>query len=417
MKSGSSTPMTAQREVPNDANASGRSFGTEEIQLLKDVLERGILISQYGKIVPQLEQAFADWCGVKNCIAAASGTAAIHCAIAAVDPAPGDEIISSPITDMGGVMPILFQTAVPIFADVDPKTCNVTAETIAQRITKRTRAIIVTHLFGLPVDMDPILDLACKHNIMVIEDAAQAFGATYKGRKIGTIGDIGCFSLQQGKHITCGEGGLVVTKNERMARHIRLFHDKGWGFADAKPDHEFLALNYRMTELQGAVALAQLPRLDEFVQRRRNMAEMLTAALSDLHGISCPRDSRDSTHVYWRYPIRVEQPLDGPALDRISNALRQIGARTAPRYTQKLAFEYGFLRNRTMFGGSGFPFMGPQRQNGAELMYDRSYYPGAVAGLERLLCIAWNERFDESTVDLIAKTIRGVVKHDGNGTV
>lgn len=416
MKMSSNKPAVTPIEVPNDANASGRSFGEEEVRLLKEVLERGILISQYGKIVPQLEQAFADWVGVKNCIGVASGTAAIHCAIAAVDPAPGDEIISSPITDMGGVMPIPYQGAVPIFADVDPKTCNITAETIAPRITKRTRAIVVTHLFGLPVDMDPIMALATKHNLMVIEDAAQAFGATYKGRKIGTLGDIGCFSLQQGKHITCGEGGLVVTQNERLGRYIRLFHDKGWGFADAKPDHEFLALNYRMTELQGAVALAQLPRLDEFVQRRRTMGAMLTEALSDLEGIACPQDSNDATHVYWRYPIRIEHPLDGPALDRISNALRQIGARTAPRYTQKLAFEYGFLRNRTMFGGSGFPFVGPQRNGGAELLYDRTYYPGAVAGLERLLCIAWNERFDESTVELIANTIRGVVKDDGNGT-
>ncbi len=392
--------------VPNDANASGRSFGNEELRLLKDALERGGLVSQYGKIVPELEKTFAEWVGADHCVAVSSGTAAIHAAVAAIDPAPGDEIVTSPITDMGGVMPILYQSAVPVFADVDPRTCNVTAETIAERITDRTRAIIVTHLFGLPVEMDPVLDLARSKGIPVIEDAAQAFGARYKGRAIGTIGDIGCFSLQQGKHITCGEGGCVVTSDERLARTIRRFHDKAWDFGEPGSDHYFLALNYRMTELQGAVALAQMGRLDEFVEHRRRMADRLTDAIADVHGLICPGDTEHATHVYWRYPLRVEPPLDGPGLDRLSQALREIGARTAPRYTQKLAFEYAFLRDRRMFGGSGFPFVGPQREGTRPLLYDRQYFPGAAAGLANLLCIAWNERIDEPVVDWIAETIR-----------
>ncbi len=403
------SPMTM---VPNDADASGRSFGEDDIRLLREVLDRGVLISQYGKVTPALEKAFAEWCGMPFCTAVASGTAALHCAIAAVDPKPGDEIISSPITDMGAVMPILCQGAVPVFADVDPVTCNVTAETIAARISPRTRAIIVTHLFGLACDMDPIMALAKKHGILVIEDAAQAFGATDKGRKVGTIGDIGCFSLQQGKHITCGEGGLVVTRDEARARFIKLFHDKGWGFGDAQPDHEFLALNYRMTELQAAVTMAQLPRLDEFVARRRELAARLTARLAPVEGIICPPDSEECAHVYWRYSIRIVEPLTGAVLDRMSNALRRIGARTAPRYTQKLAFEYGFLRNRKMFGGSGFPFTYECRRGGIELRYDRAFYPGAVDGLNHLLCIGWNERYDESVVDLIATTILRSLKED-----
>ncbi|MBX3393871.1 MAG: DegT/DnrJ/EryC1/StrS family aminotransferase [Phycisphaerae bacterium] len=402
-----STPINI---VPNDADASGRSFGEEEIRLIREALDRGVLISQYGTIVPALERAFAQWCDMPHCTAVSSGTAALHTAIAAVDPKPGDEIISSPITDMGAVMPILYQGAIPIFADVDPETCNLTAQTIAARISPRTRAIIVTHLFGLPCDMDPIMALAREHNLIVIEDAAQAFGATYRGRKIGTIGDIGCFSLQQGKHITCGEGGLVVTRDPQRARFMKLFHDKGWGFGDAQPDHEFLGLNYRMTELQGAVAMAQLPRLDEFVAKRRELAARLTAKLSNLAGLVCPPDHHECTHVYWRYSIRLIDPLSSLELDAMSNALRRIGARTAPRYTQKLAFEYGFLRDRKMFGNSGFPFFEAVRANGADLRYDRSAYPGAVNGLEHLLCIGWNERYDESVVDLIATTIQRAIK-------
>ncbi len=397
--------------VPNDANASGRSLGAAELAQLKEVIERGVLISQYGTVVPELERQFANWIGLEHCVAVASGTAAIHTAIAAVGLSPGDEVITSPITDMGGVMPILYQAGIPVFADVDARTCNVTAETIAARITNRTRAIIVTHLFGLPVDMDPVMELARRHGVLVIEDACQAYGATDRGRKAGSIGDIGCFSLQQGKHITCGEGGFVVTANPDMARFMRLFHDKGWGFGDQNPDHEFLALNYRMTEFQGAVALAQLPRLDAFIEHRRSMARRLTDAISPIEGIICPGDSSHATHVYWRYPFRVHEPLSGGALDRISNALRRIGARTAPRYTQKLGFEYGFLVDRhKLFGGSGFPFTGPHRDGTTPPCYERRAFPGAVEGLNRLLCVAWNEKLDESVVDLIASTIEEAVR-------
>jgi len=202
----------------------------------------------------------------------------------------------------------------------------------------------------------------------------------------------------------------VVTRDEKMARFMKLYHDKGWGFGDPQPDHEFLGLNYRMTEIEGAVALAQLPRLDEFVAKRRELARRLTDRLSQIPGIICPPDSDDCTHAYWRYSIRIAPPLNGAELDRISNALRRIGARTAPRYTQKLAFEYGFLKNRKMFGDSGFPFSPELRKGGRELNYDRAHYPRAVDGLNHLLCIGWNERYDESVVDLIAVTIQRALK-------
>ena len=397
--------------VPNDANASGRSFGPDELELLKAVLDRGGLISQSGLVVPQLEKEFARWCGgVPYCVATSSGTAGLHCAFAAVDPRPGDEIITTPITDMGAVMPILYQGAIPVFADVDCRTCNVTAQTIAARITDRTRAIVVTHLFGRPVDMDPVLALARQRDLPVIEDAAQACGAKYKGVQVGTLGAIGCFSLQQGKHMTCGEGGLVVTRDERYGKLIRTFHDKGWGFDDPNPDHDFLALNYRMTELQGAVALAQLRRLDGFVQHRRSMMHRLTDQFADIDGIITPTEPEGIEHSYWRYALRVEEPLTGADLDRISEALRQIGARTAPRYTQRLAFQHKFLAERRMFGGSGFPFVGPQRAGATDPSYDPKDFPGAVDGLRRVLCIAVNEKFDEQVVDRIAAIIREAAK-------
>ena len=201
--------------LPSDQDASGRTFGAEELQLLTEVMESGTLTSTKGNFVKTLEQEFARMIGAQHAFACASGSAAVHTAIAAIDPGPGDEIITSPITDMGALAPILYQSAIPVFADVDERTYNVTARTIEARLSERTKAIIVTHLFGNPCEMSEIMELADARGIPVIEDCAQAFLAEENGQPVGTIGAIGCFSLQQGKHITTGEGGLVTTNDER----------------------------------------------------------------------------------------------------------------------------------------------------------------------------------------------------------
>ena len=172
--------MKPRLTLPRDDNHTGRDLGEEEIALLTQAIKSGCLTSTRGTMVKALEESFARKHDMKHCVAASSGTAAMHTAVAAIDPEPGDEIVTTPITDMGALTPILYQGAIPVFADVDPDTCNVTAETIAPRITRRTRAIIVTHLFGNPCDMDPILALAARHGIPVIEDCAQAFLAEYR---------------------------------------------------------------------------------------------------------------------------------------------------------------------------------------------------------------------------------------------
>src|SRR5262245_28483779 len=164
---------------------------------------------------------------------------------------------------MGALTPVLYQGAIPVFADVDPRTGNVTADTIAACLSDRTRGIVVTHLFGVPCEMEPILQLAKTHRLPVIEDCAQAFLAEYDGQPVGRLGTIGCFSLQQGKHITTGEGGLVTTNDDALAKRVFYFLNKAWGYGDPQPDHYFIALNYRLSELQGAVAVAQLQKLND----------------------------------------------------------------------------------------------------------------------------------------------------------
>lgn len=394
------------RILPSDADASGRTFGSEEMELLRQVIESGTLNCTKGTMVSAFEKEFAARYEISHCTAVTSGTAALHAAVAAIDPEPGDEIITTPITDMGAIAAILYQTAIPVFADVDAETYNITAETIAPRITKRTRAIMVTHLFGNPCDMGPIMELAKRHNLPVIEDCAQAYLATYNGQLAGTMGTMGCFSLQQAKHMSCGEGGIVITNDDTLARRIRLFHDKAWGYGDPKPDHYFLALNYRMTELQGAVTLAQLRKLEGVVKQRRMQAEVFTHKIKGLEGIYPPKITPGGTHVYWKYSLKIDSEKLGVDVNELADKLKEAGIYSAPRYIQKPAFMCEVLRDRKTFGKSQFPFAGPHRQGEPSVYYRPEDYPGAFLALSRILVLPWNERYTTEDVEFIAEEIR-----------
>jgi dTDP-4-amino-4,6-dideoxygalactose transaminase len=392
--------------LPSDADITGRSFGAEEIEYLKRVIASGTLNCTKGTVVREFETRFAKSLGVPFCRTATSGTAAIHAAVAAVDPEPGDEIITTPITDMGAITPILYQTAIPVFADVDPLTCNLTAATIEKKITRRTRAVMVTHLFGNPCDMDPIVDLCRRRGLLLLEDCAQAYGATYKGRHVGTIGDLGCFSLQQTKHMTTGEGGMVVATDEKLSRRARLFIDKAWGYGDPKPDHYFLALNYRMTELAGAVALAQFEKLPEMVRRRVAMADSLTKQIAGVRGVAAPKITEGGHPVYWKYPLQIDTGVIRGGADAMGAKLKESGIFSAPRYIQKLAFECEILRDQRTFGASRFPYVGAHRQGDPEVRYSKDDTPGAVEALAGVVVLPWNEKYTQEHVDFIAAAIR-----------
>ena len=393
--------------LPSDQDATGRTLGDREIELLIEAIHSGTLTSTKGNLVKRLEQGFADMLGAPFAFGCSSGTAAIHAAISAIDPEPGDEIITTPITDMGALAPILYQSAVPVFADVDPRTLNITADTIAPMISKRTRAIVVTHLFGNPCEMDDIMQLAEHHGLPVIEDCAQAFLASYKGRQVGTLGSIACFSLQQGKHITCGEGGMVVTRDEHIARRLFLFINKGWGYGDPAPDHYFLALNSRMTELQGAVALGQMEKLKASAETRRLRADQLTSRIREIAGIEPQPVPANSHHVYWRYCLLVDpQAIRGGAIG-LAAGLRARGISSAPRYIQKPAFMCEIFQQRRTFGNSQFPFSIARPE---VLCYDRERYPGTFEGLDRILVLPWNENYSTQHVDYIASSLQEVIQ-------
>jgi dTDP-4-amino-4,6-dideoxygalactose transaminase len=392
--------------LPSDQDASGRTLGEEEIALVSQAIRTGTLTSTRGAFVKTLEERFAGRLGVKYAHACSSGTAAIHTAVAAINPEPGDEIITTAITDMGALTPILYQGAIPVFADVDPRTYNVTPATIEARLSPRTRAIIVTHLFGNPCRMDQIMDLARAHNIPVVEDCAQAFHAQYDGRAVGTFGTIGCFSLQQGKHMTTGEGGIVVTNDDLLSRRMFLFINKAWGYGDKNPDHYFLALNYRMCELQGAVAVAQLAKLDDVVERRRARAEQLTERLRHLPGIETPLIDAKSVHTFWKYCLNVDARVVPGGAVGLAQALKERGISSSPRYIQKPAFMCEIFQKQRTFGNSRWPFTLARPE---AVAYDHARFPGTFAALDHILVLPWNERYADYHIDYIATAIHEAI--------
>jgi dTDP-4-amino-4,6-dideoxygalactose transaminase len=396
-------------KLPSDADHTGRDLGAEELTLLRAVIESGTLNCTKGTQVKAFENAFAHRFAIPYARAVTSGTAAIHTAIAAIDPEPGDEIITTGITDMGGIAPILYQQAIPIFADVDPVSLNVTPETVAARITCRTRAIIVTHLFGNPADVVGIRRIADAHGIPVIEDCAQAYLATQHGRLVGTIGSIGAFSLQQGKHMTTGEGGVVITADRSHARWMTLFSDKAWGYGDPHPDHYFLALNYRMTDLQGAVARAQLEKLDRIVGRRRGTAACLTHLLADVPGLKLPTPLPGATHVFWKYPLIVDPAVIPGGADALGAALKAAGVFCAPRYIQKPAFQCQVFTERKTYGKSRCPYTCRVRDGGEDVVYDPAEFPGTFQGLERVVVLPWSEFYTDDHLEFLAASVRDAV--------
>ncbi len=398
-------------DLPSDANSSGRDLGEAELALLAEAVRSGHLTSTAGTMVPRLEKAFAERFGVARAIACSSGTAAVHTAVAALNPSPGDEIITTAVTDMGALAAILYQGAIPIFADVDPRTYNVTAGAIRRKITPHTKAVIVTHLFGNPCDMDPIMDLALEHRLPVIEDCAQAFLSEYKGRLVGTIGQIGCFSFQQGKHMTAGEGGIVVTNAPDLARRAFLFVNKAWGYGDPSPDHYFLAPNYRLSELQGAVAVSQLEKLDGCVARRVEAARRMDGLLGDLAAAETPRITPGGRHVYWKYCLRVDAAKLGADLPALGAFLKERGVHCAPRYIQKPAFECRVIRDRVTFGDSHWPWEGAHMAGRKPIAYDKNDYPGTYDALNHVLVLPWSEFYEEKHLVALSGVLHAAEEH------
>jgi len=276
-------------------------LGREELEAVRKVFESGILIQ--GEKVRLFEEEFARYVNVKDAVAVANGTMALDAALKALKIGPGDEVITSAFSFIASSNCVLYQGAKPVFADIDLRSFNIDASNVSEKITARTRAIIPVHLFGQPVEMDALKDLAEDHKVALVEDAAQAHGAEYKGQKVGGLGDIGCFSFYATKNMSTGEGGIITTNNSELARRARLIRDHG---QTEKYHHVVLGYNYRMTEMCAAVGLVQLKKLDGFIKRRRENAELLTKGIKKITGLTPPYVKNDVRHVFYQYAVRVE---------------------------------------------------------------------------------------------------------------
>lgn len=377
-------------------------YGEEELCELREALEQGSLFFAHGKKVKTLEAEFASYIGVKHAVATSSGTATIHAALMAVGISPGDEVIVPPITDMGSIVPVLWQGAIPVFADLDPHTYNLDPASVAGCITARTKAILAVHLAGNTCDLVALREISEKHDILLIEDCAQAHGCQFAGKRVGTFGAAGCYSFNEFKHISCGDGGVMVTNDDAIAAKARLAIDKAYN-RDATAlvrSPTFLANNYRMTELQGAVALAQLRKLDSIVQRRRAWCRKLSIGLKNIAGLSLPRVSEQCDPSWWFYLMRVNVAELTTDFDQITAALRAEGLPVGAHYIGTPIYQYPIFADHHAFDRAAHPF--------AARSYPKGLCPTAEAILDTCIMLPVNEAYSEEDLDQTVHAIHKV---------
>lgn len=294
-------------------------LGSKELEYVSDCVKTN-WISSRGKYVGEFEEKFANYCGCKYGITSTSGTTAIHLALASLDLKKDDEVIVPALTMIASVFPLLYCGAKPVLVDSEPDTWNMDVSQIEQKITDKTKAIMPVHIYGHPVEMGSISKLADEYGLSIIEDAAEAHGAEYLGKKAGGLGTLGCFSFYANKIITCGEGGMVVTNDENLAENARSLRDLCFPKGSRVYLHSKVGYNYRMTNLQAAIGLAQFERIEEFVEMRRENARRYNEFLSNVAGLTLPVEKPWAKNVYWMYSMLVE-PEFGSSRDCLMEKL------------------------------------------------------------------------------------------------
>jgi dTDP-4-amino-4,6-dideoxygalactose transaminase len=300
-------------------------MGEDEINAVTAVLRSGILAQ--GKKVEELEGAFAGFIGTRYAVAVNSGTAALHIALLAHGIGKGDEVITSPFTFASSANSILFTGAKPVFADIEEETFNIAPAKVAQKITPRTKAIMPVHLYGQPCDMNGVMKIAQEHSLIVIEDACQAHGAEYEGKKAGSFGT-GCFSFYATKNMVTGEGGMITTNDESVAQKARMIRSHG---QRQRYYHEILGYNYRMTDIAAAIGLCQLAKLEEFNNKRIENARFLTSGLTGIKGLIPPVVKSNIKHVFHQYTVRITRDF-GITRDELRQKLMNKGIGTEVYY-------------------------------------------------------------------------------------
>lgn len=384
------------------------------------VLDRGIVGGADAPEASALQREFADYVGARYCLATNTGTAALHLALLALDLAPGDEVITSAFSFSASALVILHALAIPVFADIDPRTFTLDPHQVEQLITPRTRAIMPVHIHGLPADLDEIRSIADRHGIAVIEDACQAHGATYKGRRVGPLGAMGAFSLNYTKSLPGGEGGFFVTNDEELVRRanmFRIFGERTDNLDDElfRPYHSYvIGWNHRSQEMPAAFTRSQLRRLDESNARAQANAAILTEGIKDLPGVQPPYVPADRTHVFQKYRVRLDPARMGLDVaprrlrDSMLRALRAEGVEAVLWHTTPLP-AYPVFQQRAGFGGR-FPWTMPPASR--DITYDPHAYPEATRLLDDSILLG-SERYplagqDASVMPYVVAAFRKV---------
>jgi len=386
---------------------SYQRYGEEELAQLREALEQNTLFYAHGTKVKTLCERFAALHGRKHCIPVSSCSAAIHVAVASLNLEPGDEVITSPITDMGTVLGMLWCQLIPVFADLDLDTYNLDPAAVEAAITPRTRAIVAVHLAGAPCDLDALRCIAEKHHLTLIEDCAQSYLAEYRGKYVGAYGDLACFSINEYKHISCGDGGLILTDDDDLAARCRLLSDKGYDRSGQSRNRmtPFLALNYRMTELQGAVALAQLDKLPAIIDCYRKLGDRLHAGLRGIEGLLLPRIVDGGRTSYWFYMLRIDEEKLGVTRDWLLEAIQAEGVE-AGAYMATPVYRTGVFADQATLGSSGLPFTLPGVSIGDR--YSEGACPRAEKVLRTCIVIGLGPGRGEREIDEIAAAFRKV---------
>lgn len=386
---------------------TGERFIGKELEYLKDALKQNTLFYGHGKMVSRACERMKEYTGRPYVTACTSGSAAIHLGLIAAGIGPGDEVIVTPNTDSGSVLGIIEEGAVPIFCDCED-TLQPSVDTIAARITEHTAAVEVVHLAGYPAPIDKIVEFCTSKGIEVVEDCAQSWGTTLHGKRVGSTGTAGCYSINDYKHISCGDGGFVAVSDEELYRRISNYADKHYDrLFDGARRQKYHGINYRMSELQGAVACAQLEKVDEITSRQTMLGDRLRENLSGLNGghILAPIDGGVSS--YWWTLLLLDDDLI-PKRDEIVEAIQAEGV-NAGSYGQYDLIQKGLFQDRIVRpwlegARAMYPFVQP---DGREYTYSLDETPNHKRLLKRGINLGMNTFFTEQDMD---ETAEGITK-------
>jgi perosamine synthetase len=325
-------------------------IGDNTLPLVTECVETG-WVSSEGRFIPEFERKFSQFCGAAHGVAVSNGTTALQVAMKALSLEPGSEVIMPSYTIISCAIAVLEADCVPVLVDCDPETWCMDLDQVEAAITPRTRAIMPVHMFGHPVDMRRVMKLAAKHDLRVVEDAAEAHGAEVEGRRVGSFGDMACYSFYANKIVTTGEGGMVVTSSDHYAGRLRSLRNLCF-----RPERRFyhteIGHNYRLTNLQAAIGVAQVDRVEDHIRRKRKMAKAYHERLSDLAQIALPVEREWAKNVYWMYCLILADDVAFDALE-FAKRLRAKGIDTRPLFLGM--HEQPVLLERGLFAGSSYP--------------------------------------------------------------